>query len=339
VKVGKYYSNTDIRIEELPIPKIEKKEILIKVLACGICGSDVMEWYRKPKAPKVLGHEVAGEIVEVGEEVKNWQIGDKVFVSHHVPCEKCEMCKKGHHTLCETLRRTNFYPGGFSEYLRVPRINVEKGTFILPESISPIEATFIEPLGCVIRGARRIGIEEKDTILIIGGGVSGILYLKLTKLLQVNRVFVVDVNDYRLKTVQKFNPTGVIDGKKGIKEELLNLTNNELPDKVIVCTNALSAIEESFHCVKDGGRILFFAPTPPGVTVRIPFFEMWKKQIVITSTYAAVKRDIQEAITLIQHKKIKIKDMITHILPLEEINYGFKLVIEGGESLKVIITP
>ena len=136
MQVAMYYSNKDIRIEEMPRPKIGPEEILVKVMACGICGSDVMEWYRIRKAPRVLGHEMTGEIVEVGKNVKNFKVGDRVFVSHHVPCNTCRYCLSGNHTACETLHTTSFDPGGFSEYVRVPPINVDRGTFLLPEEIS-----------------------------------------------------------------------------------------------------------------------------------------------------------------------------------------------------------
>ncbi len=131
-----YYNNSDVRVEEMPTPQIGKDELLLKSLACGICGSDVMEWYRIHKAPLVLGHEATGEIVETGEDVKRFKKGDRVFVSHHVPCNTCHYCLNGNHTVCDTLRSTNFDPGGFAEYIRIPQINVDRGVFVLPDNVS-----------------------------------------------------------------------------------------------------------------------------------------------------------------------------------------------------------
>src|SRR3989338_651698 len=136
MKVAVYYNNKDIRLEERPKPTIGKGEILVKVKASGICGTDVMEWYRIKKAPRVLGHEISGEIVEVFNDVKNFKIGQRVFVSHHVPCNKCKYCLEGNHTACETLHNGNFDPGGFSEFIRIPKINVDTGTYLLPENVS-----------------------------------------------------------------------------------------------------------------------------------------------------------------------------------------------------------
>ncbi|HMK51581.1 MAG TPA: alcohol dehydrogenase catalytic domain-containing protein, partial [Thermodesulfobacteriota bacterium] len=154
MRVAMYYNNSDVRLEEIPTPRIGPGELLVKVLASGICGSDVMEWYRIKKAPRVLGHEIAGEIVEVAEGLDRYKIGDRVFVSHHVPCNTCQYCLNGFHTLCDTLRTTNFDPGGFAEYIRIPRINVDRGVFILPDEISFEDGVFIEPLACVLRGQR-----------------------------------------------------------------------------------------------------------------------------------------------------------------------------------------
>ena len=151
MRVAMYYNNNDVRIEEMNIPEIDDNEILVKVQACGICGSDVMEWYRLKKAPIVLGHEMAGDIVKVGNNVKDFKVGDRVTVSHHVPCNTCNFCEVGQHTLCHTLHSTNFYPGGFSEYLKVPEINLDVGVFVLPNEISYEEGVFIERPGGVVR--------------------------------------------------------------------------------------------------------------------------------------------------------------------------------------------
>ena len=162
MKVAVYYNNKDIRLEERPKPIIKEGEILVKVKASGICGTDVMEWYRIKKAPRILGHEIAGEIIE--SKSNKFKVGQRVFVSHHVPCNKCKYCLEGNHTACDTLHAGNYDPGGFSEFIRVPKINVELGTYILPENVSYGEGTMIEPLGCVVRGQRVIGVKKGQTM-------------------------------------------------------------------------------------------------------------------------------------------------------------------------------
>jgi len=215
-----YYNNNDVRIQEMPTPKISDDELLLKVMASGICGSDVTEWYRVPKAPKVLGHEATGVITQVGKNVNKYKVGDRIFVSHHVPCNKCRYCLKGNHTACETLHTTNYYPGGFAQFIRVPKINIENGVYKLPDDMSFEEGTFIEPLACVIRGQRLAAIKKDETVLIIGGGLAGILHTQLAKIKGVNNIVVVDVNPSRLKLAEKLAACGGRELVEAAKREL-----------------------------------------------------------------------------------------------------------------------
>jgi L-iditol 2-dehydrogenase len=339
MRVAMYYNNKDIRIENIPKPKISPDELLVRVMACGICGSDVMEWYRIKKAPRVLGHEMTGEIVEVGKKVKKFKVGDRVFVSHHVPCNKCHYCLNGQHTVCETLHSTNFDPGGFAEYLRVPKINVALGTFRLPDEISFEDGTFIEPLGCVIRGQRRANIKPNHTVLVIGSGISGILHIQLARVKGVKKIIATDVNEYRMNSAKKFGADVVIDAKEDVPRRVREVNNEKLVDRVIVCTGAVSAINQALKSVDKGGTILFFAPTDPGIDIALPFNEFWSNQITLTTTYAAAPDDIKEAIDLIRSKKINVHDMITHRLNLAETCKGFQIVADARDSIKVIIEP
>ena len=339
MKVAMYYKNDDIRIEEMAVPTINEDELLVKVHASGICGSDVMEWYRIKKAPRVLGHEIAGDIVKVGKNVKKYKVGDRVFVSHHVPCDSCQFCLNDQHTLCDTLHSTNFYPGGFAGYLKVPKINVDKGVFVLPKTVSYEEGTFIEPLACVVRGLRIAKMKPGQTILIVGSGISGLLHIKIAKALKAGRIISTDVDDFRLETAKKFGADFVISAKENVPEQVKKHNNGRLADLVIVCTGALSGIKQALHSVDAGGTILFFALTEPGTEVPFPLFDLWNKQVKIVSTYAGAPRDIKEAIELIKNKKVKVTDMITHKLPLSETAKGFKLVAEAKNSIKVILEP
>ena len=339
MRVAMYYNNKDIRLEEMPIPQIGVGELLVKVMASGICGSDVMKWYRIKKAPLVLGHEVTGEVAAVGDGVERYKIGDRVFVSHHVPCNTCSYCLTGHYTVCNTLRTTNFYPGGFAEYIRIPKINVDRGVFLLPEEISFEEGTFIEPLGCVLRAQKKASIQPGNTVLIIGSGISGLLHVQLAKVLGASRVFATDINEFRLKAAQKFGADFVMNAKEDVPEKVRKLNEGKLAERVIVCTSALSAINQALRCVDRGGTIMFFAPTEPGTNVTIPFNDLWFDGVTLTTSYAASPYELAIAIELIRSRKVNVKDMITHRLSLAETGLGFKLVAEAKESIKVIIEP
>lgn len=333
MRVAVYYNNRDIRIEEMPRPEPGPGELLLKVMASGICGSDVMEWYRVKKAPLVLGHEVAGEIVEVGEGVEGWKVGDRVVVTHHVPCNTCRYCLNGHHSLCDTLRSTNFYPGGFSEFIRVPAINVDRGTFHLPEEMSFEEGTFVEPLACVLRGLRISGFRPSQRCLIIGSGISGLLFVKALRSLGAGEIVAIDLKDYRLEKALEFGADLAIKPDEAVRERIGGF------DYIAVCAGIVAAIEKAFELVDRGGTILFFAPLMPGVELRIPFWDLWRDGITMTSTYAGAPQDMLMALELISSSRIAVEDMITHRFSLEETARGFELVEKADQSIKVIIEP
>ncbi|KYK30020.1 alcohol dehydrogenase [Thermoplasmatales archaeon SG8-52-1] len=339
MKVAMYYNNNDVRIEEMPIPKINDNEILVKVQACGICGSDVMEWYRLKTAPRVLGHEMTGDIVKVGKNVKKYKVGDRIFVSHHIPCNTCEYCKNDQHTICDTLHSTNFDPGGFSEFLRVPEINIDSGVFILPDEISYEDGAFIEPLACVVRGLRSAGIKKGQNVLVIGSGVAGLLNIKLAKAHGAKKIFATDINDFRLKKSIEVGADEAFHAKENIPEKIRKHNDGELADLVILCVGAPSAAKQALESVASGGEILFFAPTEPGVEIPFPLFDLWNKQVKMVSTYAGAPRDIKEAIELIKTKKVKVTDLITHKFSLNEAEKGFKLTAQAEDSIKIIIEP
>jgi len=339
MRVAMYYNNNDVRLEEMKRPQIGSGELLVKVMASGICGSDVMEWYRLKKAPRVLGHEITGEIVEVGEGVERYHVGDRVFVSHHVPCNTCRYCLNGQHTVCETLHTTNYDPGGFAEYLRVPRINVDRGVFLLPKEVSYEDGTFIEPLACVLRSQRLARLEPGQTVLILGSGISGVLHIALANHFGASRVIATDINDYRLDAAKRFGADVAIHAEEDVPSRIRKANENRLADLVIVCTGVLSAFTQAFHSVDPGGTIIFFAPTEPGVELSIPVNDFWRNQMTLMTSYGASPRDITTAIQLIRAKRIPVHNMITHRLSLEETGLGFQLVEKAEESIKVIIEP
>jgi len=334
-----YYNNKDVRVQEVPKPEIEDDEILVKVMASGICGSDVMEWYRVPKAPRILGHEATGIIEKVGSKVMGCKVGDRVFVSHHVPCNNCRHCSRGHHTACETLHTTNYYPGGFAQYIRVPRINVVSGVYKLPSEMSFEDGTFIEPLACVVRGQRLAGIQKDDVLLVIGSGVSGILHVQLAKRKGLKRVVVADINKYRLELAEKFGADRIIDAQGNLPQKLKEVNDGRLADKVVVCTGATQAALTALDCVDKGGVILFFAVPEPSVQVPVPINKFWRNEISLKTSYGAAPNDLVESLVILTEGKLNVGDMITHRLSLRQAAEGFRLMTEAGESLKVVLEP
>jgi len=340
MRVAMYYSNRDIRIEELAKPKIGPGELLIRIQASGICGSDVMEWYRLGRTPLVLGHEISGTVEETGEGVKNYKKGDRVACAHHVPCGKCHYCLAGHETVCDTLRKTNFDPGGFSEYLRLAKINVDYGVYLLPEAVSFEEATFVEPLACVLRGQRLAGMKPASSVLVVGSGIAGLLHIHLAKVKGTGPIIATDISEFRLKAAEKFGADASIDAREYSPDKLRKLNSGRLADLVIVSTGSPLAIEQALASVERGGRVLFFAPTDNAKKISLPFNELfWRTEITLTSSYAGSPADYKQALNLIAGKKLNILDMITHRLTLAETGLGFQLVAQAQESIKVIIYP
>lgn len=348
MRLAVYYSNNDVRLEERPAPKIGEGELLIKVWASGLCGTDVMEWYRINRVPLVLGHEIAGEIIEVGKGVKKYKKGQRIACSHHVPCGECHYCRMGHESTCETLRKTNFDPGGFSEYVRLPAVNVKLGgVYPLPDKVSYEEATFTEPLACVLRGQRmaglpagQAGIKKGQTVLIIGSGISGLLHIQMARLSGAAKIIATDINDYRIKAAKAFGADEVMTAAQYTPEKLRQINNGRLADLVVLCAGAPQAIDQAMTSVDRGGTVLFFAAAGKDAALTFDINKLfWRNEITLTSSYAASPKEHIEALMLISKRKIKVKEMITHKFDLADAGRGFKLVAEARESIKVIIEP
>ncbi|HET6477526.1 MAG TPA: zinc-dependent dehydrogenase [Dehalococcoidales bacterium] len=340
MRVAMWYNNRDIRLEQMPIPQIGPGELLLRVEASGICGSDVMEWYRLDRAPLVLGHEIGGQVVEVGSGVNGFKKGDRVSAAHHVPCNTCYYCLRGHHTMCDTLRKTNFDPGGFAEYVRVPAINVERGVFRLPDEMSYEEATFIEPLACVLRGQRTARMQPGNSVLVIGSGIAGLLHLQLARTMGAGRVVATDINEFRLNAAKRFGADAAIHAGEDLPARFREVNDGYLADLVIVCTGATMATVQAFKSVERGGTVLLFAPTDPGVSIPVSLNEVfWRTDVTLTTSYGASPYDYQTALDLIRAGAIPVRQMITHRLDLAEAGLGFRLVAEAGDSIKVVIEP
>jgi len=339
MRLAMYYRNSDIRLEERPVPAIGPDELLVKIMASGICGSDVLEWYRIKKAPRVLGHEIAGVVEEAGSKVARFRPGDRVFVSHHVPCNTCPTCLAGHQTACQTLHTTNFDPGGFAQYVRVPALNVDRGTLLLPEELSFEEGTFIEPLGCVLRGQRVAGLGPGQTVLIIGSGLSGLLHIKLACSRGAGRVVATDISPFRLKMALSCGADHVFQAEEFNAEKLRQVNEGRLADLVILCAGALQAAYQALASVDRGGTVLFFAVPHPDDKLVLPANEFWRKEITLKTSYAASLDDLSQTVEILRHRRLTVADLITHRLPLAETGLGFRLVEKAADSMKIIIEP
>jgi len=321
------------------VPRIGPGELLVRVEASGICGSDVMEWYRVHRAPLILGHEVGGVIVQVGEGVERYREGDRVAVYHHVPCNCCRHCVGGHPTVCDTFRKTHFDPGGFAEYIRVRAINVAEGVYPLTEEMTFEDGSFVEPVACAVHALRAARLQPGQSVLVIGSGISGILLMQVAIAFGAGRVMATDISEYRMKAALRFGAEAVFNAGEDVPARVREVNGGRLADQVLVCAGAVSAVIQAIQSVERGGTVLLFAPTKPGETVPLPVADIWANEVTIGTCYGGSPSDATIAFELIRAGRLKVREMVTHRLSLDEIGLGFKLVAAGGESLKVIIEP
>jgi L-iditol 2-dehydrogenase len=337
MKIAKLYSFDDIRIEDIPIPKPGPHEALLRTRACGICSGDVMPWYIEKKAPLVLGHEPSGEIIEVGKNTK-LRKGERVFVHHHAPCLKCRFCKRGYFVQCETWKTTKIIPGGISEYILIPQINLENDTLRLPGNLSYEDGTLVEPTACVVKALKKAAIRQGDIVLVIGLGVMGMLHMLVAKRYGAGKIIGADLVQYRINTAKEFGADEVIDvSKQNLVETLKELTAGTMADVVIVGPNSVDAMEQGISCAAPAGKVVFFTPAKPREKLTIKPNDLYFKDIDIITSYSCGPEDTREALKLISLGVIKTKKIITHRFPIEKTAEAFRLTAEAKDSLKSVI--
>jgi L-iditol 2-dehydrogenase len=339
MKAAVYYSLDDIRVEDLPKPRIGHDEILVEMKACGICGSDLMEWYLKSRAPLVLGHEPTGVIAEIGNEVKDFKVGDKVFVHHHVACLKCHYCIHGNYTMCEQFGKTCIVPGGFAEYFKVPAPNLKIDTLKIPDTLSFEEATLIEPVACCIRAVRKYNVQPSDVVAIVGAGPSGIVNTMLLRNSGASKIIVSDLVDYRLKVAEKVGADLTINPKnEDFVEKLKIVTDGRGADLVVVTAPSVEAFSQGMQACRRGGTLLLFAPTSPEVQACVSPHRLFFSEITILPSYSTSHVETRMALELIKTGRIKAKELVTHRFPLAKIQDAFRTVIGNRECLKMVVT-
>ena len=334
-----YHSNDDIRIVELPMPEIGSGELLVQLRACGLCASDVMEWYMRPRAPLYPGHEPAGVIMGVGEGVQQFSPGQRVFIHHHVPCMVCHFCQRGSFSQCPTFRATRLHPGGLSEYIRVPALNVQLDVQPLPGELSFEAATLIEPLACCVRGINRAAIQVGDCVLVLGAGSNGLMLALLAQQRGAVRVIIVDPIAYRRQRALDAGIDFVLDPQaKPLLEQIYTVNDGRKPDVVLVTPSSTSAMQQGLELVGPGGTVLFFAPPSPEKTIPISPNTLFFQEISLHSSYSAGPHETRLALDLLRTGRIRAETMITHHFPLREAAQVFKLVANPGDALKAVIT-
>ncbi len=346
MKAAIFYGIENIKVEDWETPVCGEGEVLIEVNYCAICGTDVRIFFhghKKVNPPAIIGHEITGKVIEKGKntEIPDIEIGDKVTVVTSIGCGKCKMCKYGFYNLCpETKAIGYYYPGGFAEYLKVPRQAVKQNAILkLPENVSPVEGTLIEPLSCCINGQNYLDIKESDTVVIFGGGPIGLMHANLAMAKNAEKVIVIDPDFERLtKFGRQFEGLILWDPNRiNVKEEIDKITNGYGADVVITACPSGKAQIEGLQILGSKGRISLFGGLPKESSViSIDSNIIHYKEISVFGAFASNRKEYLEAANLISQRKIKTEKFITEVLPLRKIEEGIKLV-KNGEVLKAVI--
>jgi L-iditol 2-dehydrogenase len=338
MKVAKLYNFHDIRIEDVPVPEVGPNDALIRTRACGICSGDVMPWYIEKKAPLVLGHEPAGEVVETGRRVTSFKKGDRVFVHHHAPCLACRFCRRGDYVQCDTWRHSQIIPGGVSEYVLVPSVNLENDTILLPDGMGFEDASLIEPVACVVKGLKRARVRRGDTVLVIGLGVMGMMNIMIAKHYGAGRIVGADLVKFRLDRARELGADNVIDvSSADLREGLRGATGGEMAELVIVGPNSAEAMIQGLSCVRPGGQVLLFTPARPGELLSIDPNHLYFNDINIVTSYSCGPSDTADACELIGKGVVAAEKIVTHRFPIEKTGEAFSLTAAAGDSLKALV--
>jgi L-iditol 2-dehydrogenase len=321
MKVARSVGVREVRVEEDPEPVAGEGEVVARVLACGVCGSDVLDAWVARKVPAVLGHELCAEVSEVGAGVSGVAVGDRVVVHHHAPCGECRRCRRGHETLCDEFKSTRLYPGGFAEQVRVPADLVDE--LLVLDGLDPERATFVEPLACVLRAFDRCGLRAGDSLLVVGTGTSGLLAVAAAHARAVEAVWVREPRPERMALALALGA---------------DRHGNELVDVAMVCTTKPAAIADGFAAVAPGGALCLYAPPDPGQPLDLDGHALYVGEIDVRASYSAGPGDMRAALALIASGRIDPAGLITHRLPLAETGRALELA-RTGEAVKALVLP
>jgi L-iditol 2-dehydrogenase len=333
MKAAYYYGNGVLRLKDVEIPSINEEEVLVRVKACSICGTDLVEWYQQAKIPCVLGHEISGTIEKVGSKVKKFKEGDRVFVHHHIGCFNCIQCRKGNFTMCSKFKQIKIYPGGFSEFIKVSREVVKGDMLLLPENIDYKSACLIEPFATCLRSIKKCGIRVGDRVALIGDGSSSIMHVILLKMLGACKIIVLGHRDFRLQKAKENGADIVINTNK---ENPLGRIDEKV-DHVIITVESLKAFDLSFKMLEKGGTLELFAPFNPKSELILHPALIFNSEIRVIASYSASHIETREILSLIENKRIFPKKIITHVFKLDDIEEAFKTARNKDVSLKVVV--
>jgi L-iditol 2-dehydrogenase len=334
VRVGEDGGVSVVEVEE---PRIGPGEALIRSRVVGICGSDLLTWYVRRKAGTILGHEVAGEVVEVGAGVKAFAPGDRVVPHHHAPCLACDACRAGKYVHCVEWRSSRLDPGGMAELVRIPEGNLARDTWRIPASLSEEEASFTEPLATIVKAMRRASFGQGQSILVVGLGTAGQLAVRLASARGASRIAAADAVSSRARLAQASGADPVFETNGG-SGEIPRSSPGTLYDVVFVCPGKIEAMREAASLVAPGGTLLLFTMSGPEETWSVSPFDLYFREVSVVPSYSCGPDDTKEALDLIASRRVSVADLVTHRFPVEKAPEAFARARDPNGSVKVVLT-
>ena len=329
-----------VRVKDVPIPKLTPGDILVRMEASGICGTDLEKIEGQLGPGGILGHEVSGTIERVAKDVTRYKPGDRVVAHHHVPCYQCVDCSRGDFTLCNEFKKTNIDPCGFAEYFRVPEYNVARGGVIpLPPELSFEEGAMMEPTACCIRAIRRAHVQETDNVLIVGLGPTGLTQIQLLRRATTGKIVGCDMIDARLKLGKKLGADETINALSEDVPSYVRKVTGEGIDLAIVSTGNEKALNQAFSSVRKGGRILLFGAPSHGASYQLNVSELFSRQIILLSSYSCVEAELAEAVMLVSEKRLDLKSMVSDRFKLRDAEKAMEFARTSKTAIKTILVP
>lgn len=329
-----------VSVDDIKTPEMTSDgDVLVRMRACGLCGSDLEKVYGEyGMTSGRLGHEPAGEVVAVGKAVKGFAPGDRVFIHHHVPCYSCHYCLHGDFTMCPEYQKSNIAPCGLAEQFIVPAWNVSRGGLIkLPDNMTFDEASLIEPLACCIRAWNKCNFQRGDDIAVLGAGPAGLMHVILAKAFGAGKVFVSDINDFRLNFAKRYG-VEIFNSMTDFAQKIKEQTGGRGVDIAVVATGSTKALLQSFDMTRRGGKIMMFGVPPKGSAMSYDMSKLYSNEHSLIPSYAASEVETNQAIKLIAEKRIDMASLITHKFDIKDASAAIKCAHEAKDAMKVIVT-